>query len=151
MLGHFFDGHASQFSLSGKEIIGVELSVLILASADKLKISNLIVGENSLTCVVSCLPTQEFLFNELFIILRKLQERIKRENGQMTAQQYSRTGFFRQCLEFNMDQFDPSRMTLDACFGQEIRDISSRGWNGKGLITGWKESSSSGTDKEDLH
>jgi hypothetical protein len=23
-----------------------------------------------------------------------------------------------------MDQFDPNRMTLDACFGQEIRDTS---------------------------
>ncbi|KAJ6318161.1 hypothetical protein OIU76_013661 [Salix suchowensis] len=29
---------------------------------------------------------------------------------QMTAHQYSRTRFFKQCLEFNMDQFDPSRM-----------------------------------------
>jgi hypothetical protein len=31
---------------------------------------------------------------------------------------------FYDCLGFNMDQFDPNRMTLDACFGQEIRDTS---------------------------
>ncbi|KAJ6429632.1 hypothetical protein OIU84_021103 [Salix udensis] len=94
MLGHFLDGHASQFSLSGKEIIGVELS--------------------------------EFLFNELFIILRKLQERIKRENGRRTLPRWMLKNFA-----------SGNSCTLDR--------------NGKGLITGWKESSSSGTDKEDLH